>query len=191
MTDNISKYQLDINNISLELNENKIFDNLNIRCDYSNIVVIKGAVGSGKSTLLKMMSGVVSQSAGTISNINISTQDSVECIYIHSQAEFNFITGYVKDELKFAGIDEAEFQNVLNRSVYDLSGGELKKISLIMAMNTHKDCVILLDEPLDMLDDVQADNMVSLIVEKSKAIPFIISTHDSHFDKVADFIIQL
>ena len=49
----------------------------------------------------------------------------------------------------------------------------------------------LLDEPLDMLDDKYASLISSEIIEMSKTTPFIIATHDTHFDDYADTIIEV
>lgn len=116
---------------------------------------------------------------------------AAECVFVHSQSEFNFITGYVGDELTFAGLDKSKFPHLLGRSVYDMSGGELKKLSISMALARGGNSVILVDEPLDMLDDVEAQSVAELIIASSFQRPFIIATHDSLFDDAADVILNL
>ena len=102
------------------------------------------------------------------------------------------ITGYIKDELQILGIkDYSPFEKYINKSVYELSGGALKKISLLMALHISKGRIILADEPLDMLDDIEADSLSKTIMEYSKTAPFIIATHDIHFDNYADVLLKL
>ena len=106
--------------------------------------------------------------------------------------KMHFLTGYIKDELKILGIkDYTPFEKYLNKSVYELSGGALKKISLLMALHISNGRIILSDEPLDMLDDIEAENLSKVIIEYSKNTPFIIATHDKHFDDYADVLINL
>ncbi len=123
--------------------------------------------------------------------------NELDSIYLHSSAEFNFVTGYLKDELILSSIltdkssDISKFSEFLDRSIYDLSGGELKRLSIMIALEMGNDKVILLDEPLDMLDDKYASLISKEIIEMSKTTPFIIATHDTHFDDYADTIIEI
>ena len=109
---------------------------------------------------------------------------------MHSQAEFNFVTGIIGDELEFAGISKEPFAEYLKRNVNEMSGGELKVVSVKMALEAAQD-VVLLDEPLDMLDDEQSAMMAAYIAESAKQKPIIIATHDSHFDAYTDNIIRI
>lgn len=155
---------------------------------YNGIVLIKGPVGCGKTNLLKILAGLT-EPEGTFIHRHVSGMDA-ECIFIHSQSEFNFITGYVGDELTFAGIDKSQFPHLAGRSVYDMSGGELKKLSVMMALARGGTSVILADEPLDMLDDEESRAVRDFIVNASGERAFIIATHDDLFDDAADVILR-
>jgi len=171
--------------------DNLLFDNLDQTIEYSRLLIIKGRVGRGKSTLLKAIADIIPLVSGEIVNQDINGED-INSIYIHPSAEFNFVTGYVKDELILSGIDidsiDAEF---LDRSIYDMSGGELKRLSVLMALADNRYKIILLDEPLDMLDDIYSDIISKQIIESSKDKAMIIATHDTHFDSAADIIIEI
>ena len=154
-------------------------------------ITFEGPDGSGKSTILKAVAGLQKLKQGNIYSYN-KNNEKAEAVYIHSQPELNFLTGYIKDELKILGItDYSPFEKYLNKSVYELSGGALKKISLLMALHISNSRIILSDEPLDMLDDIEAENLSKVIIEYSKNTPFIIATHDKHFDDYADVLINL
>ncbi len=183
-------YMLEFDNVVLKAGDKTILDNVSFNTSYSNIVLIKGAIGSGKSTILKTLAGVNKLEQGSI--LNKFHNEPVGAVYIHSQPELNFLTGYIKDELDMLGIEDyTPFKEYLNKSVYELNGGALKKISLLMALHISNNRVILADEPLDMLDDIQAENLSKIIIEYSKKVPFIIATHDIHFDEYADTVITL
>lgn len=186
-----SDYRLIFENVSLCAGDKVILENESFNITYNNIVILKGQIGSGKSTILKAVAGLQKLKQGNIYSYN-KNNEKAEAIYIHSQPELNFLTGYIKDELKLLGItDYSPFEKYLNKSVYELSGGALKKISLLMALHISNGRIILSDEPLDMLDDIEAENLSKVIIEYSKKTPFIIATHDKHFDDYADVLINL
>ncbi len=181
-------YRLIFDNVSLYAGDKVILEQECFNITYSNIVILKGQIGSGKSTILKAIAGINKLNSGSIFSYN----ENAGAVYVHSQPELNFLTGYIKDELKILGIkDYSPFEKYLNKSIYELSGGALKKISLLMALHISSGRIILSDEPLDMLDDIEAENLSKVIIEYSKHTPFIIATHDKHFDKYADVLISL
>lgn len=185
-----SKYRLNFENVSLKAGSKTILENESFNITYNNMVILKGPIGSGKSSILKAIAGIYHLENGEISSTY--NNDKVEAIYIHSQPELNFLTGYIKDELQILGIrDYTPFEKYINKSVYELSGGALKKISLLMALHISNGRIILADEPLDMLDDIEAESLSKTIMEYSKTAPFIIATHDIHFDKYADVLLKL
>lgn len=184
-------YRLLFENVSLCAGDKVILENESFNITYNNIVILKGQIGSGKSTILKAIAGLQKLKQGNIYSYN-KNNEKAEAVYIHSQPELNFLTGYIKDELKLLGItDYSPFEKYLNKSVYELSGGALKKISLFMALHISNGRIILSDEPLDMLDDIEAESLSKVIIEYSKKTPFIIATHDKHFDDYADVLINL
>ena len=186
-----SDYRLIFENVSLYAGDKVILENESFNITYNNIVILKGQIGSGKSTILKAVAGLQKLKQGNIYSYN-KNNEKAEAVYIHSQPELNFLTGYIKDELKLLGItDYSPFEKYINKSVYELSGGALKKISLLMALHISNSRIILSDEPLDMLDDIEAENLSKVIIEYSKNTPFIIATHDKHFDDYADVLINL
>lgn len=161
-----------------------------VSVDFDNLLVIKGKIGSGKTMLLKTLGGAVKINEGSVSLTEEGSDKELSGYFVHSQAEFNFVTGLIGNELEFAGIDPKPFSEYLKRDVNELSGGELKRISVMMAIQADSN-IILFDEPLDMLDDEQSEIMAGYIAEKSKEKPVIVATHDDHFDKYTGNIIRI
>lgn len=183
---------LKLNSVSVGFEEgNLLFDSVDLTIEYSRLLILKGRVGMGKSTLLKAIAGIVPLISGEILNQDINDEE-VSSIYIHPSSEFNFVTGYVKDELILSGLAlDSIDKDFLDRSIYDMSGGELKRLSVSMALADNRYKVILLDEPLDMLDDSYSELISNQIIESSRTKAMIIATHDTHFDDVADVIINI
>lgn len=191
ISDRISEYVLSLENLTLKAGDKIILENESLRVSYSGILLIKGKVGAGKSSLLKMLGGVIPCFSGGFTHRNVAGED-LSAVYLHSQPELNFITGYIDDELSITGIkDRKAFKKYAGRTVYELSGGELKKVSLLMALHYGSGKGILADEPLEMLDDKEAEKLSALIIEYSAKTPFIIACHDNYFDDAADIILRI
>ncbi|MDR2870592.1 MAG: ATP-binding cassette domain-containing protein [Deferribacteraceae bacterium] len=175
-----ASYKFRSNNVSLP----------DIDTSFTGLLVLKGRIGSGKTLLLKTIGGVFAPESGIVQLSELCSPKMIQGYFVHSQAEFNFITGLIGDELDFAGVSKAGFERFLNRNVNEMSGGELKALSVHMALLAAED-VVLLDEPLDMLDDAMAAEMAVFIAESAKTKPIIVATHDKHFDAYADKIIHM
>jgi energy-coupling factor transporter ATP-binding protein EcfA2 len=158
--------------------------------EFERVLLIKGRIGCGKTLLLKALAGVYA-AEGTLSLTDADGADALGGGYfVHSQPEFNFVTGNIADEAAFAGINPVYFKDYLNKSTKHLSGGELKKLSVLMALKSDFN-FLLLDEPLDMLDDVELNAALNFIMEASKEKTAVIATHSECFDGMADDIIYL
>ena len=86
------KYKLIFSNVTLKAGSKTILENESFNITYNNMVILKGPIGSGKSSILKAVAGIYRLENGEI--LSTSNNEKVEAIYIHSQPELNFITGY-------------------------------------------------------------------------------------------------
>lgn len=57
---------LKISNLTYQIGEKKILDDINLNFNYGKIYAITGHNGSGKSTLVKAIMGIVKQNSGSI-----------------------------------------------------------------------------------------------------------------------------
>jgi energy-coupling factor transporter ATP-binding protein EcfA2 len=178
------KYRLTAKNLSVNG-----FDIRDFSAEFSRILLVKGSIGSGKTLLLKALAGVYG-TKGELSLTANGTAASTDGYFVHSQPEFNFVTANVADEAAFAGIYVKRPDKFPNKSVKKLSGGELKKISVMFSLYSFYN-LLLLDEPLEMLDDDESKSVSEYICEVSKEKAVIIATHSSRFDTVADSAVCL
>ena len=154
---------------------------------FRKMLLVKGGVGAGKTHFLKVVAGALNPSEGTV---EISRGGRpVETLFIHSNPEFNFVTGRIFDEMKLMGLATPSGE-YLNRDVSDFSGGELKKISLEMATRCSKELLII-DEPFNMLDDDELVKMKESIIKNPSCSGFIIATHENIIDEYADNILVM
>jgi energy-coupling factor transporter ATP-binding protein EcfA2 len=176
------KYRLTAKNLSVNG-----FGIRDFSAEFSRILLIKGSIGSGKTLLLKALAGVY----GTEGELSLTADGiaaNTDGYFVHSQPEFNFVTANVADEAAFAGIEHPD--RFPDKPVKKLSGGELKKISVMFSLYSFHN-LLLLDEPLEMLDDDELNSVSEYISEVSKEKAVIIATHSSRFDTVADSAVCL
>lgn len=183
----VSPFFLSFNQLTYSINNKKIIDIKKYETAFFNILLIKGKIGSGKTTLLKILSDILIPSSGDFS---LKSKGYFRKIYVHSFPYFNFITGRVKDEVNLLGSNSIEYDLNFDKNIDEFSGGELKKMAILMSINAGYN-LILADEPFNMLDDVEIENLKNAIIESSKNVSFIIATHEDLLDDYSDNIIWL
>jgi ATP-binding cassette subfamily E protein 1 len=156
------------------------------------VLGILGANALGKTTLARILTGEIKQdSGGIIGKIKISYK---------SQYPRTDYDGTVRELLKSVSKDvetdnykaevmrPLELDKLLERQVKNLSGGELQRVAIAVAMSQESD-VYLLDEPSAFLDvemRLSLASMIRRIVEKRGCSAMIID-HDLLFlSKIAD-----
>ena len=168
--------------------EKKAVDNVNIDIQEGEVIGIIGHTGSGKSSLVQMLNGLFKPTEGTVYfegndifanpkeirkfrfNIGLVFQYPENQLFEETVAkDIAFgpknmglsdaeIEARVKKAARFAGLKE----ELLERSPFDLSGGEKRRAAIagVIAMEPK---VLILDEPTAGLDPVGKDVLLSQI----------------------------
>ncbi len=168
--------------------EKKAVNNVNIEINKGEVIGIIGHTGSGKSSLVQMLNGLFKPSEGTVYfkdidifknpkelrnfrfNIGLVFQYPENQLFEETVAkDIAFgpknmgltdeeIEAKVKKAAYFAGLRE----ELLDRSPFDLSGGEKRRAAIagVIAMEPE---VLILDEPTAGLDPVGKDVLLSQI----------------------------
>lgn len=203
---------LELVNISYEIKNKKILDNINIKFD-SNFTVITGPNGSGKSTLAKIIMGIIKPTSGKIlfngeditswsidkrakEGISFSFQQPVkfkgltvhDLINLSSGEELNVLDAC--EVLSQVGLCAKEY---IDREIdSSLSGGELKRIEIAtIAVRNSK--VAIFDEPEAGIDLWSFNNLIKIfknLREKNNSKTIIIS-HQERIINIADKLILL
>jgi len=204
---------LELKNISFTRDNRKILNNINIKLDTDQFVVITGPNGSGKSTLAKIIMGIEQPDGGqvifngeNITNMHIDQRAKLGISYAFQQpVKFKGITVY--DLLKLASGEDINksiacnqlskvglcAKEYLDREINSsLSGGELKRIEIAtVAVRNAK--LTIFDEPEAGIDLWSFQNLIKVFEnmrKTTKGITLIIS-HQERILNIADKIILM
>ena len=203
--------QINLNNIDYTYNKGTVFEkrvlkNVTLKLKERSYNVIVGKTGSGKSTLIEHINGLlVANSGEVIVGDTIITfprnkrekkelakklreiRQDVAVLFQFSEQQL-FETTVLKD-IMFAPLN----YGVIEKSPFELSGGEMRKVALcgILALNPK---VLILDEPTVGLDYKSREDIMNLIKElqQKKNMTIVLVTHNMDYVlKYADKIFVL
>ncbi|HEY9891800.1 MAG TPA: ABC-F family ATP-binding cassette domain-containing protein [Candidatus Sericytochromatia bacterium] len=186
---------LNASNLTYELAATRsLFKDITIAIHQSDRIGLVGRNGSGKSTLLKLIAGQLTPKTGTttttgslyylpqISTINPSASHDSVLEWLSSLFDEWWTVTTLLEE-KF------ETELSLSQSINSLSGGELTKLWLAIALSKRPD-ILLLDEPTNHLDLVALEQLRIALQEFPGAL--VIVSHKPFFlDQVVETIWEL
>lgn len=176
----------------------KVLENINFQLKKGESVGLVGANGVGKSTLLRILVGLNTGFQGDVMVNNIPLEKkNLKTIrknvgYVFQDADSQLFMSTVFDDVAFAprnyGMSEAEvnektmealkvvhIEQLKDKQIYKLSGGEKKLVSIATILSTEPD-VILMDEPSVALDPKNRRNLINILNRLNQAK--IIASHD-------------
>lgn len=170
-----------------------ILSDVNFSVCEHEIVGLVGANGCGKTTLGKLIAGLYRSTGGEISLFGKAQkpkQLQKQVLFIMQEAEFQFFANSVLHELQYGHKITAEFEKKTetllksmdmwecrDRHPFSLSGGQMQRLTLMMAYLSDKPIVIL-DEPTAGQDAESLKRCAELIREMGKEKTVLIITHD-------------
>jgi energy-coupling factor transporter ATP-binding protein EcfA2 len=180
----------------------KEVDNLNLSVEQGEVVVLCGPNGCGKSTFLNLVAGALKRLSGEIRLLGMpldharrneafryvgllfqDPNDQVFCTHVQEDVAFGprnlGLDSTTIDTLVTAAMALVEITHLAQRSVHQLSFGEMKRIGLagLIAM---RQPLMLLDEPSAYLDPASSRQVMQIVrrLNSEYGYTFIIVTHD-------------
>ena len=176
----------------------KVLENINFQLKKGESVGLVGANGVGNYTLLRILVGLNTGYHGDVMVKNIPLEKkNLKTIrknvgYVFQDADSQLFMSTVFDDVAFAprnyGMSEAEvnektmealkvvhIEQLKDKQIYKLSGGEKKLASIATILSTEPD-VILMDEPSVALDPKNRRNLINILNRLNQAK--IIASHD-------------
>lgn len=175
--------------------EDALFEDLKLTITKGEVTALVGVNGSGKSTLLKIIMGQLELTSGKIElncapyyvpQVDLSIQQSEIKIY-------EYISQYYEEWWDVPVETEILFDLTIDpeSETRTLSGGELMKLNLAIALKNNPDFLIL-DEPTNHLDVSSINNLINFIKTNEDRYTFLIVSHDTFFlDQVVTRVLNL
>ncbi len=215
MSSNESQRWLALDALSVQIESCPIIKEISFSLEKGETLVLMGPNGSGKSTLLMTLAGAQNSQLSIPpfqfqidghDLLHLSSEKRAELMTIVPQfpefqvglpvrkylsySRYNLLKlGHGEDEGLLGEIVEGlNLENLLNRPMEYLSGGELKRVALAAALYQNVPLIIF-DEPFQALDPRVKDSIAHFLLswQKKKNCSFIISSHDFYWSyKIAD-----
>ena len=205
---------LKVQNVSVKIGGDKILKNVNLHVHCGQLVALIGPNGAGKSTLLKALLGEREFDGNILFSVPGSRRTKARIGYVPQSPNFDpgdplsvadlftcclsrrpaFLGPSKSDrELILECLDRVHGEDLIDKRVGTLSGGELQRVLLALALEPMPN-ILILDEPLsgvdiegqtglmDMLDEIRRDFDLSILM----------TTHDfSMLPRYADRVVLI
>lgn len=196
--------------------ETSAIENINFRVEPGEFIGIIGHTGSGKSTLIQHLNGLLKPSAGTVyfsgediwaqKERAVQVRHRVGLVFqypeyqLFEETVFKDISfgpknmGLPQEEIEervrqsagFVGLDES----VLDKSPFDLSGGQKRRAAIAGVIAMRPD-VLILDEPTAGLDPRGRESIMNNIRAYHEAYRSAVVMVSHSMEEIADSVSQI
>jgi len=189
---------LNLESVSKSFDIRALLDGVSLGVNASDRNGIVGRNGGGKSTLIKVMAGIEAPDSGRVSkagsvNIGILSQtddlkeDSLVRDVVLGDLATHQWAGNSKVREVLTGLFGGLSEELLDRKISYLSGGERRRVNLAKLLIADFD-LVLLDEPTNHLD-VEGVSWLAQYLKRNTKLAVVVITHDRWFlDEVSDQI---
>lgn len=202
-----------ISNISVKRGTKQILSNINIHIHCGKLTTIIGKNGAGKSTLLKAILGEIPHEGEIVFRNKENEEKKIRIGYVPQKLDlenspitvYDMVASFSTNKPVFLYKSKKVYENIkshlkdfsaemlIDRKVNRLSGGELQRVMLAMAMMDKPDLLIL-DEPISGIDKNGKEQFYKKIYELKKEfdMAIILVSHDFEYvKKYADDVILI
>lgn len=176
---------LQVKNLTVELNGQKIIENLNFEVKKGETLVVLGPNGAGKTTLLRALLGIIPYNGEVTWSVkNISYLPPNELLQRKEILPLTVSDFYSLKEIgKIKALESLESvgleKDIYKNRIANLSTGQFQRLSIAWALVDEPD-TLLFDEPTSGIDIGGAETIYSLLHNfwKKQKLTIILVTHD-------------
>lgn len=175
---------LSVKNLKVELNGEKILENLSFEVKEGDVLTILGPNGAGKTVLLKALMGITSATG------KIEWRQGVKIGYVPQRLPFiKDIPLNVEEFFKLKDVPDKKIKEISNsiglkedmmaKKIGDLSSGQFQRVLIAWAMVLEPQ-VLLFDEPTTGIDVGGQESVYELLekLRKKRKLTILLVTHD-------------
>jgi ATP-binding cassette subfamily F protein uup len=189
---------LNLESVSKSFDIRALLDEVSLGVNAGDRIGVVGRNGGGKSTLIKVMAGIEAPDSGRVSkagSVNIGilsqtddlSQDSFVRDVVLGDSATHEWAGNSKVREVLTGLFGGISEELLDRKISYLSGGERRRVNLAKLLIGDFD-LVLLDEPTNHLD-VEGVSWLAQYLKRNTKLAVVVITHDRWFlDEVSDQI---
>ncbi len=205
---------LRIQDLSVKIGNNSILESIDLHVHCGEMVALIGPNGAGKSTLMKAIlgqteyTGVISfaipgernrkakigyvpQSPTFDSGDPISVADLFACC-MSKRPAFLGLSNQMRGKV-LSCLERVHAEDLIDKTVGTLSGGELQRVLLALALEPLPN-ILILDEPLSGVDAEGITSVMEMLdeIRKTYDLSILMTTHDfSILSKYADQVVLI
>jgi zinc transport system ATP-binding protein len=208
----MSEIIIDVSGVWFSFNGQPVLQEVDLKVERGDFLVIIGPNGGGKTTLLKLMLGLLEPDRGTVSifgrpprksahrigyvpqNVHINKTFPVSVLDVVLMGRLRTGRGWSRpsrqDRLAAqAALEQLGVREVRDRRIGDLSGGQLQRVFIARALVAGPE-VLFLDEAMASIDAQSRGDFYEALAELNRTVTIVAVSHDmmilhSHVKSVA------
>jgi energy-coupling factor transport system ATP-binding protein len=191
--------QIRFERVSYRVNEKCILKDISITLNSDEVYLLVGRNGSGKTTFLKIIGGILEPTEGEIYIDGKPVKDRYDLLsisgYVFQNPQTQVIGSTVEEDMAFGleniGMDRNSMKKKIEKVLKEfhlweyrsfdpslLSGGQLQRLAVASVL-VFDPPVLLLDEPLSMIDRDGSIEIVKILKRISRGKILVIATHET------------
>lgn len=182
---------LKIEHLAKAFKKDNVLTDVHLKVNQGEIIALLGRNGAGKSTLIKIINGLLKADSGKVclfnsSKINakvrektaIMLQENFQLRHLKVNEAIRLMQSYYSRPLPYHELLElGELENLQQKEVSQLSGGQLRRFNFVLAMVGDPQ-IIFLDEPTTSMDSLSRQIFwKQIVLLKMKGKTIIITSH--------------
>lgn len=159
-----------------------VFNDFSMVIPIGKVTCLMAPSGAGKTTLLRILLGLLSADSGSISNLEGHTfsvvfQEDRLLEQMTPISNIRLVSPALSRESILTALEGFGLRNCAEQPVEELSGGMKRRVSLLRALLSDGDFLIL-DEPFKGLDEGTKQLVIQKTLDLSKDRTVLFVTHD-------------